>query len=257
MSAALPTTAARADARIVLASTPWGDSGPFHSSSSPGRRPVAAHETFRCGSRTRVGQPGGDRGGQSTMSPLRFRAEFEGEFTARVMPTSGWRTCCVCRGVPAARQWDGGPRCAGWTGQAAGRSRGRPAGLLTTTGQRPAIVVVPWCESSRGRTAAAARIERSAKRVAEHLLRDNGVGAAPSEICGSGCPGSGSPGSRPRWRRRKTITAAGAAARERAIVFPNHPELLRQLGGVSATPTPSGACGSRPVESLHDDCRTL
>ena len=41
---------------------------------------------------------------------------------------------------------------------------------------------------------------------------------------------------------------------ERALVLPDHPEMLRQLGGVAATPTPLGRLriGAR-YESLHDD----
>ena len=41
---------------------------------------------------------------------------------------------------------------------------------------------------------------------------------------------------------------------ERSLALPNHPEMLRQLGGVAATPTPLGRLriGAR-TESLHDD----
>ena len=96
MSAALPTTAARPDARVVLASTPWGDAGPFHSLCSRREERRSAHtRTFRW----KLADALVDQrprsvieAARATMSPLRFRAEFEGEFVGSADAYFRWTT---------------------------------------------------------------------------------------------------------------------------------------------------------------------
>ena len=262
MSAALPTTAARADARIVLASTPWGDSGPFHSlvlAGEDGRSPHTRTFRWRLADAWWV-SPAVIEAARSTMSPLRFRAEFEGEFTGAGDAYFRMEDLLACVAeFPLRASGDGGPAVCGldW-----GRQQDAHAvvlaGLLDDYGAngRP-IVVVPWCESSRrpyGQQAA--RIEALSKAWSLSIYSEtNGVGAAPSEDLRQRLP-----------RVRVAGVASTMASKEdhygrlalllaeRAIVFPNHPELLRQLGGVSATPTPSGGLRiAARVESLHDD----
>ena len=82
LAAALPTTAARPDARVVLASTPWADSGPFWEFATNGEDPAHPHtKTFRW----KLNDawwivPEVVETARATLSPLQFRAEYEGEF---------------------------------------------------------------------------------------------------------------------------------------------------------------------------------
>ena len=81
-AAALPTTAARPDARIVLASTPWADSGPFFEFAAQGEQPGNPHtKTFRWKLKDAwwIVASVIDTA-KATLSPLQFRAEYEGEF---------------------------------------------------------------------------------------------------------------------------------------------------------------------------------
>ena len=82
LSAALPTTVARPDSRIVLASTPWGMQGAFYRFAMQGREEDREHtRTFQW---RRLDAPWIDANqvelARATLSPLRFQAEYEGEF---------------------------------------------------------------------------------------------------------------------------------------------------------------------------------
>ena len=82
LAAALPTTAARPDARVVLASTPWADSGPFYQFAADGEDPS---KPFTITYRWRLKDawwivPEVIETARATLSPLQFRAEYEGEF---------------------------------------------------------------------------------------------------------------------------------------------------------------------------------
>jgi hypothetical protein len=133
------------------------------------------------------------------------------------------------------------------------------AGVLDDGGAngRP-IVVVPWVEASqRPYSEQVAEVASLARMWSLTVFSEtNGVGAAPSEVL------AGRLGARTRVHPVTSTLASkeGAYGRlavlvaERSIVLPRHEGLLRQLGGLSAQPTPTGGLriGAR-VESLHDD----
>jgi Terminase large subunit, T4likevirus-type, N-terminal len=81
LGAALPTTAARPDARIVLVSTPWAMEGAFYRFFLAGRDRIADSRSFQW--RLKDAPWITDEvveAMRATLPPLRFRAEFEGEF---------------------------------------------------------------------------------------------------------------------------------------------------------------------------------
>jgi hypothetical protein len=133
------------------------------------------------------------------------------------------------------------------------------AGVLDDYGVngRP-VVLVPYAETSRrpyGQQVARVGELAGGWALDGVLSETNGVGAAPFEDL------------RQRYPRLRVVPAASTLTskenaygrvqvllQERAIVLPDLPELLRQLGGVSADPTPSGGLRiAARVESLHDD----
>jgi hypothetical protein len=83
----------------------------------------------------------------------------------------------------------------------------------------------------------------------------NGVGAAPAEDLRQRLPRVRIVGQASTMSSKEDAYGRLALLlAERAIVLPNHAELLRQLGGVSANPTPSGGLRiAARTESLHDD----
>lgn len=97
LGAALPTTAARPDARIVLCSTPWATTGAFYRLALQGMGNESGVRTYRWALRDApwitdevVEQY------RQTLAPLRFRAEFDGEFVGAsdaVFPLSEIQAC--------------------------------------------------------------------------------------------------------------------------------------------------------------------
>lgn len=83
LGAAFPTTAARPEARIVLASSPLTTAGAFFDHAARGERGDAHVRTFRWALRDAEWiAPSVVEAARASMSPLRFRAEFEGEFVS-------------------------------------------------------------------------------------------------------------------------------------------------------------------------------
>ena len=262
LAAALPTTAARPDAKIVLASTPWADSGPFWKFATDGENPAYPFtQTFRW----KLNDawwivPEVVETARATLSPLQFRAEYEGEFVgASDAYFDHEDLLAAVASFPMRHEGMGMPAYAGldW-----GRRRDAHAvvlaGLLDDYGVngRP-VVVVPWAETSR-RPYAAQVAEIGALAATWELTvfsETVGVGQAPTETLTA------------RLLRTRVVDVStsqmlkednfgrlATLLAERCLVLPDHPEMLRQLGGVAATPTPLGRLriGAR-TESLHDD----
>lgn len=81
LGAALPTTAARPDAKIVLVSTPWAMEGAFYRFFLAGRDEVADSRSFQWRLKDAPWiTPEVVEAMRVSLPPLRFRAEFEGEF---------------------------------------------------------------------------------------------------------------------------------------------------------------------------------
>ena len=262
LAAALPTTAARPDAKIVLASTPWADSGPFWEFATNGEDPAYPHtRTFRW----KLNDawwivPEVVETARATLSPLQFRAEYEGEFVgASDAYFDHEDLLAAVADFPMRHDGLGMPATAGldW-----GRRRDAHAialaGLLDDFGVngRP-VVVVPWAETSRRPYAAQVEeIEHLAGTWDLTVYSETvGVGQAPTETLTA------------RLMRTRVVEVSTSQAikednfgrvatllSERCLVLPDHPEMLRQLGGVAATPTPLGRLriGAR-TESVHDD----
>ena len=262
LSAALPTTAARPDGRTVLASTPWGTEGAFYALAMEGLREGSPHvRTFRWALKDATWiAPEVIETARATMPPIRFRAEYEGEWAPAGDAYFDSEDILACAAdFPMLRDGGGAPAVCGldW-----GRQRDAHAvavtGLLDDCGAngRP-VVILAWCETSRrpyGQQLA--EIESLTAGWALTVYSEtNGVGAYPSEELAQRLPQTRVVGvASTQSSKEDSYGRLGALLAQRAIVLPNHPELLRQLGGVSATPTPSGGLriGAR-VESIHDD----
>jgi hypothetical protein len=262
LAAALPTTAARPNARVVLASTPWADSGPFFQFASDGEDPAKPFTlTFRWKLKDAWWiVPEVIETARSTLSPLQFRAEYEGEFVgASDAFFSQEDILAAVAAYPMRHDGAGMPATAGldW-GRRQDAHAVVLAGLLDDYGVngRP-VVVVPWAETSRRpypqQEAEVADLANSWDLTV--FSESVGVGQSPTENL--------------TWKlaRSRVVDVSTSQAikednygrlaillAERSLVLPEHPELLRQLGGVAARPTPLGRLriGAR-TESLHDD----
>ena len=263
VSAAMPTTAARPDARVVLASTPWGDSGPFHSlvlAGEDGRSPHTRTFRWKLADAWWIA-PSVIEAAKLTMSPLRFRAEFEGEFVGAADAYFRMEDVLACvADFPVRFHGDRGPAACGldWGRQQDAHAIAL-AGLLDDYGVngRP-VVVVPYAETSRrpyGQQVARVGELAGGWALDGVFSETNGVGAAPTEDLRQRYPQLRVvPVSTTLPSKENAYGRVQVLLQERRAVLPNLPELLRQLGGVSADPTPSGGLRiAARVESLHDD----
>jgi Terminase large subunit, T4likevirus-type, N-terminal len=262
LAAALPTTAARPDARVVLASTPWSDSGPFWKFASDGEDPAYPFtETYRW----RLADawwivPEVIETARATLSPLQFRAEYEGEFVGAADAYFNQEDILTAVApFPMRRDGAGMPAVAGldW-----GRRQDAHAivlaGLLDDFGVngRP-VVVVPWCETSRRPySAQVAEIEALSGLWDLTVFSETvGVGQSPTETLTERLTRSRvAPVNVSQATKEDDYGRVATLLAERALVLPDHPELLRQLAGVSAKPTPLGRLRIQArTESTHDD----
>jgi hypothetical protein len=267
VSAALPTTAARPDAQIVLASSPWGDAGPFYSLAMQGMAGTNPHiSTFRWKLNDAWWISGAVvEAARATMSPLRFRAEYEGEFV-----TSGDSyfdrddlLACVAD-YPLRRDGlDGDRKMPGALGLDWGRQQDAHAialvGLLDDYGiNGQSTLIVPWIETSRRPYGNQVAEVEALTKLWQLVVRTetNGVGAYPSEELNRRLGGRVrvSPSATTQKSKEDAYGRLRVLLAQRAIVLPQHDELLRQLGGITATPTSSGGLRiAARVQSLHDD----
>jgi Helicase len=260
-AAALPTTMARPDARIVLASTPWGRGGTFfswHQAGLDGSDPDVAAFTWRLADAAWI-VPSVVESLRRTMHPLRFRAEVLGEW---VGSGDGFfdpaDIDAAVAGYPMVRDGGGAPAVLGadW-----GRDRDSHAvvicGVLDDGGvNRRPVVVVPWCEASRrGYGEQENEIAGLAARWDLTVL---------SEAKGVGIPSTENLRNRLRCRviavkttqeiKEQAYARLQNLLSERSIVLPDHAGLRKQLAGIVARPTPLGGLKIEArTQAIHDD----
>jgi hypothetical protein len=260
-SAAIPTTAARPGARLVFASTPWGDGGGFHTLAMDGldeANPVTRTFTWRLTDAPWI-TPAAVESARRTLSPLRFRAEYEGEWIGSgdsyfdredlLAAVADYEMTRDGAGAPAVMGVD-------W-GNVRDRHAVVIAGLLSDFGvnARP-VLIVAWCETrQRKYDQQVAEIMDLAGKWSLTIYSERvGVGAAPTEQLAQRLPRTTVI---PVFSDQRTKEDAYGRLRllveERAIVLPRHEELLRQLAGVCAHPTARGVRIGARTESLHDD----
>lgn len=263
ISAAIPTTAARPDARVVLASTPWGDAGPFYDYFAQGtdpRNPHVATFQWKLADAWWISAEHVEAQRRS-MSALRFAAEYEGKFVGAgnaYFNVEDIKALTV--DYPLRREGDRLPATCGldW-----GRRQDAHAivlsGLLDDYGLngRP-IVVLPWVETSqRSYALQLAEIESLTKHWSLTIHSEtNGVGQFPTDALFQRVGGRSRvvPSSTTQGSKEDAYGRLAVLIAERAIVFPQHTDLLRQLAGIVAEPTPSGGLRiAAKSEATHDD----
>lgn len=261
--AAIPTTMARPDARIVLASTPWGTDGAFYRIATAGLQPGnPVTRTFRWSlSQAPWVSPEAIQQLRESLSPLRFRAEVLGEWVPGGDSYFSHEDLLACTAAyPLVRDGSGAP---GVMGLDWGRQRDAHAivvaGLLEDYGvnQRP-VVIVPWCETSRrGYDDQFAEIADVASRWSLLAVRSetNGPGGPATDLISRQLTRDRVEPVFSTQREKEAAYAKLAMLLEQhAIVLPDDPELLRQLGGIQAEPTISGGLRiAARTEKLHDD----
>jgi hypothetical protein len=263
LSSALPTTTARPDAKVVLASTPWGDAGAFFNLAMQGMQGTSEHtRTYRWKLTDAPWiHPAVVEAARASLPPLRFRAEYEGEFITSGDAYFDRADIMACiADYPLSREGNGMPAACGldW-----GRQQDAHAivlaGALEDYGANPMpVIILPWLETSRRPYGAqVSEVEALAKMWdLEVRTETNGVGAYPSEELERRLGGwtnvkkqGSSQRSKEDYYGRLQVHLA-----ERSIVLPQHEELLRQLTGITATSTPMGGLRIEArQESVHDD----
>lgn len=269
--AALPTVAARPDARVVFASTPWEASGAFYAFATMDHPDVAV---FRWALRDASWiSPAFIAQMRATMPALRFRAEFDAEF---VDGGSGLfsRTDLLDAVAPyplvMPELADGGTVLLGcdW-----GRARDSHAlamiGCLDDGGlNRDPVLYVPWLEvSQRSYADQVDRIFRlagigpqslsrawlpgptqgrrirpmhGAYDVARVFTEANGVGAGPSEALEHRLGVQVEPVMTTQRTKELAFSRLQGFLSARQLVLPEHPQLLRELSALEVTPTENG-----------------
>jgi hypothetical protein len=263
-SAAIPTTMARPDARIVLASTPWGDAGVFYDWAMKGLEPgnpVTRSYRWKLSDAHWITEEVIE-GLRQTLSPLRFAAEIEGEWVGSgdaFFPRDDILAAVL--GYQLIRDGHG-------TAASMGLDWGRLqdchaiaiAALLDDYGAngRP-VIIVPWVETSRRRyPQQVAEIESLAAHWQLSVFSEtNGAGLSPTDDLRVS----------PAMGRHK-VTGVHTSQRtkedcygrvadllaSRSLVLPDHMELLRQMAGISAKATQLGGLTIEArQESVHDD----
>ena len=263
-SAAIPTTMARPLAKIVLASTPWGDAGVFYDWAMKGLDPantVTRSFRWKLADATWI-TADVIEGLRQTLSPLRFRAEIEGEWVGSgdaFFDRSDLLAAVL--GFTMIRDGGGADAVMGldW-----GRLQDMHAIALATllddcgANGRP-VIIVPWLEASR-RPYPLQRAE--IESVSQHwrltvLSETNGAGLSPTDDLRV---------SPAMARHRVTGIHTSQRTKEdcygrvadmlasRSLVLPDHEEMLRQMAGVSAQATLLGGLTiAAKSESVHDD----
>ena len=260
-AAALPTTMARPDARIVLASTPWGRGGTFfswHSSGMDGSDPDVRAFTWRLADAPWIVDSVVESL-RRTMHPLRFRAEVLGEW---VGSGDGFfdpaDIDAAVAAYPMVRDGGGAPAVLGadW-----GRDRDSHgiviAGVLGDGGvNRRPVVVVPWCEASRrGYGEQEDEIADLATRWDLTVLSEaKGVGIPSTQNLKNRLRCPVIPVKTTQEIKEQAYARLQNLLSERSIVLPDHPALRKQLAGIVAKPTQLGGLKIEArTEAIHDD----
>ena len=268
--AALPTTAGRPDARVVLASSPWSDSGPFFAAAMAGE-PETEH--FRTVRWRLLDAPWISdavvEAARAQLSPLRFRAEFEGEFVGSAdayFPADLLRAATCSYGLlepvdaRSARAWAG----LDW-----GRQYDRQAVVLVAelddggANVLPQLFVPFWATSDLTYTAQielivslqqAPAVGRDGYQLLEVRSETNGVGAYPTEDLAFKLRAPVLPVASTQKSKEDAYGRTLMLLERRQLILPADPELLRQLGGIVAKPTERGGLSiGAQVASVHDD----
>jgi len=265
LAAALPTTAARPDARVVMASSPWSDAGPFYAAAMRGFAGDPTVSAFRWKlADCEWISPATIEAARLTLSPLRFAAEYEGEFVGSGDSYFARSDLLACVADYPLRRLGGGAEPA-VMGLDWGRARDAHAvvlaGLVDDYGVNDGpVVALPWLETSRrpyGEQVAEVAGLAEGWRLGAVISETNGVGAYPSEELARLLQPRGvsvRPVASTQTSKEDAYGKAAMMFARREIVLPRHDELLRQLGGVTATPTPSGGLRIAAVSAaVHDD----
>ena len=303
LGAALPTTAARPDARIILTSTPWAMEGAFYRSYLAGRDEVAGTRSFQW----RLADapwitPEVVEQYRATLPPLRFRAEFEGEFvgaTDALFPPADIKAAVASYALLLPVDARGEEIVVGvdW-GRAFDRHAVVALGMLDDYGANAdPILFVPWLETSQrpysemvevvasiaqrrrtlvfspfysrsqvdrlpgdlslhesGATIRSSDVPGSGYSVRTLVTEMNGVGAMPSEELARrmGRRVSGIHSS--QRSKEDAYSRLRALLSDRRLVLPDHVELIRQLQGLTYSPTASGGLTIEASDpNVHDD----
>lgn len=286
LSAAFPTTAARPDARIVLASTPWSTSGPFYDLAMQGADTGTEHVVTRRWTLTDAPwiTPSVLAMARETLGDLRYRVEYEAEFLGRVdafLDPADILAAVADYELLAPERAKRQSIVAGadWSGGSHDPHALVALGVLDDHGanDRP-VLFLPWLETAHRpfgeQVDAVASLQ--APRVAAHTgwrtdparpaygagydvqalySEANGVGAWPSEEVARRLGSQRVDAVHSSQRSKEDgYGRVRAWLSDRRLVLPNHAELLRQLRGLRYEATPSGglsiAAGS---PNVHDD----
>jgi hypothetical protein len=307
VGAALPTTAARPDARIVLVSTPWAMEGAFYRfflAARDGLPDMQAHQWKLKDAPWITEEVVATM--RATLPPLRFRAEFEGEFvgaTDALFPMHLLLSCVAPYRLLDAKDARGEEVVVGvdW-GRAFDRHAVVTVGLLDDYGANDEpILFLPWLETSQRSYSEMVEVVAGLARKRERrtLTFDPFYSRArPHHLPGgftfhengATMPRPGAPKVQSRYSVRAVVTEMNgvgampseelarllgrrvvgihtsqrskedAYARLRAlmmdgrIVLPDHLELLRQLQGLSYSPTQAGGLSIEASDpNVHDD----
>jgi len=309
LGAALPTTAARPDARIVLASTPWAMEGAFYRFAIAGFNSI--DENTRTSQWKLTDAPWITSSvvehARATLPPLRFQAEFEGEFVGAsdaLFPPADLKAALCSYPLLEPDDARGEEIVVGldW-GRAFDRHAVVALGVLEDYGanEHP-ILFIPYLETSqrpytemvmavasivqagqrRFRRYAPfysrSRVERMGNGWTLHesaatvLTREqeeqrsrgysvrtlvtemNGVGAMPSEELARRL-GRRVVGVHSSQRSKEdAYSRLRALLSDRRLVLPDNVELLRQLQGLTYSPSPSGGLTIEAGDpNVHDD----
>lgn len=264
-SAAIPTTVARPDSKIILSSTPWGNEGMFARMYERGLNPEDEHvltHRWRRQDAWWISEAVVEAMRES-MSPLQFAAEYEGEFIV-----SGDAYFKREELLAAVCDFEMVKYPAFPLEATMGLDWGRRqdshaivlAGQLDDYGMnsRP-IIVVPYVEiSRRNYPAQIEEITEMTKlwRLEKIASETNGVGQAPTEelVMRIGARAQVVPITTTAGSKEDCYGKVAVLLGRRALVIPNHIDLLRQMGGVVAEPTRQGGLKiAAKTEATHDD----
>ena len=260
--AAIPTTAARPGARLVFASTPWGDGGGFWNLAQQG---LNGGDGITRTWRWSLGQaawivPEVIEAARRSLPPLRFAAEYLGEWVPSgdaYFPHEDIRAAVASYGL--LRDGSGMPAVMGldW-GRMQDASAIVLAGLLDDYGTngRPCVLVPHLQTSRKPYPQQYAEIEALARTWDLTVVSETrGVGVATTDSIAALLNRNTVTGFDTSQKRKEDAYGRVALLlSNRQLALPDDDELLRQMMGVSAEATLLGGLriGAKR-ESVHDD----
>jgi hypothetical protein len=286
LSAAIPTTAARADARIVLASVPWATSGAYYDLAMQGADGGTEHVVTRRWSLDDAPWLTPSKLGMAreAIGDLRYRVEYEAEFLGRVnayldpadilaavadydlLPPEQARSESIVLGA----DWSGGshdPHAIVALGVLDDYGANERAVLFVSwleTALRPFGEQVEMAAALQARTVARSTGWRgdpyrpvvvAGYHVALLNSESNGVGAWPSEELARRLGPQRVQAVHSSQRSKEDgYGKVRAWLSDRRLGLPNDPELLRQLRGLTYEATAQGGLSiGAGNPNLHDD----